>query len=60
VIDALDIDLDVDTLDDRLLYAPFPVERSVCCEWWFACSDLAFDEARNGGVCAACEPHFEP
>ena len=59
IIDRHDLDIDADGLEDRLLDAPHPVERSTCCEWWFAVSDLEYSEERAGGVCDQCEP-FEP
>lgn len=56
IIEEYELDMDVDILEDRLLDGAHPVERSKCCEWWFAVVDLEFDEDRNGGVCEQCEP----
>lgn len=56
IIEAHELDISADALEDRLLDPPHPIERSKCCEWWFEVSNLEFDEDRNGGVCADCNP----
>lgn len=56
IIEKHELEADENELEDRLLDGAHPVERSKCCEWWFAVSDLEFDEEKNGGVCQACEP----
>ena len=54
IIDRHELDIDADTLEDRLLDAPHPVERSSCCEWWLPVSELEFCEKRGGSVCEQC------
>lgn len=56
IIEAHELDIDADALEDRLLDEPHPIERSVCCEWWFGVENLEFVEERNGGVCESCHP----
>jgi len=56
IIDQYELDIEEDSLEDRLLDGSGALERSKCCEWWFRSTDLEFDEARNGGVCEQCDP----
>ncbi|WP_411839922.1 hypothetical protein [Paracoccus sp. ME4] len=56
IIERHQLDIGEDELEDQLLDGGMPIERSVCCEWWFGVSELEFDEERGGGVCAQCEP----
>lgn len=56
LIESYRLEIREDELEDRLLDGNHPVERSVCCQWWFTPGELEFDCARNGGVCASCEP----
>lgn len=56
IIERHALDIEEDVLEDRLLDGDMPIERSVCCEWWFGVSALEFDADRGGGVCEQCEP----
>lgn len=55
LIEENDLDIDEDTLEDRLLDGASPVERCGGCEWWFRSTDLEFDETRNTCLCADCK-----
>ncbi|MBW3243535.1 hypothetical protein KUV57_12755 [Epibacterium sp. DP7N7-1] len=55
LIEESDLDIDEDTMEDRLLDGTSPVERCGGCEWWFRSTDLEFDEDRYISLCAECE-----
>lgn len=56
VIENNNLDVDEDSLRDRLLDGPSAIEACIACAWWFRTSELEFDERRGGGVCASCDP----
>lgn len=58
VIDSEELDISMETLEDTLLDGWHPIELCGCCGWWFAVSDLLFDEQCQRSTCEECAPEL--